>query len=62
MHLRKSAGITKSTLSLMVGIGRPFLNKIESGTANPRLEVIERLASALDTTPQDLITPRKRVS
>ncbi len=56
-RLRKRAGINKKTFCLMVGIGRPFLNRIEKGEANPRLSVIEDLAEALETTPQDLLTP-----
>lgn len=39
----------------MVGIGRPLLNKIENGTANVRLSLVEELASALDTTPYFLL-------
>ncbi len=57
MRLRKRAKINKKTFCLMVGIGRPFLNRIEKGEANPRLSVIEDLAAALETTPQDLLTP-----
>ena len=56
-RLRKRAKINKKTFCLMVGIGRPFLNRIESGQANPRLSVLESLAEALETTPQDLLTP-----
>ncbi len=39
----------------MVGIGRPQLNKIEKGTANIRLSVVEKLADALDTSPATLL-------
>ena len=56
-RLRRRAKINKKTFCLMVGIGRPFLNRIESGRANPRLSVLESLAEALETTPQDLLTP-----
>ena len=35
----------------MIGVGRPFLNKIENGLADPRLSVITKIADALDTTP-----------
>lgn len=56
-RLRKRAKINKKTFCLMVGIGRPFLNRIENGQANPRLSVLESLAEALETTPQDLLTP-----
>ncbi|RDB64327.1 XRE family transcriptional regulator [Gordonibacter sp. 28C] len=55
-RLRKQAKITKQKFALMVNVGRPFLNRIENGTADPRLSVILRLAAALDTTPQELLT------
>lgn len=55
-RLRKQAKLTKQKFALMVGVGRPFLNRIESGTGDPRLSIIRRLADALETTPQDLLT------
>lgn len=54
-RLRLKARINKRTFALMVGIGRPFLNKIESGLANPRLSIIVKMAEALDTTPLALL-------
>ena len=53
--LRKDERITKTRFAAMVGIGRPLLNKIENGTANVRLSLVEELASALDTTPHFLL-------
>lgn len=55
-RLRKRAKINKQTFALMVGVGRPFLNKIENGLANPRLSVIVKMADALETTPDYLLT------
>lgn len=54
-RLRTQARIKKKTFALMVGIGRPFLDRIESGTADPRLSVIVRMADALETTPEQLM-------
>lgn len=54
-RLRKEANINKKRFALMVGIGRPFLNKIENGTADPRLSVIVKMADALETTPGELL-------
>lgn len=56
-RLRKQAKITKQKFALMVGVGRPFLNRIENGTADPRLSVVRCFAEALESTPQELITP-----
>lgn len=55
-RLRTKARINKKTFALMVGIGRPFLNKIENGEANPRLSILEKMADALETTPEYLLT------
>lgn len=55
-RLRKQENINKKRFALMVGIGRPFLNKIESGKADARLSVIVKMADALGTTPIDLLT------
>ena len=54
-RLRKQANINKKTFALMVDIGRPFLNKIEKGIANPRLSVVVKMADALETTPGELL-------
>lgn len=60
-RLRTQANINKKQFALMVGIGRPFLNKIEYGTANPRLSVIVKMADALETTPGELLSdPREQ--
>lgn len=53
-HLRKAANISKKWFALMVGIGRPFLDKIEGGTADPRLSVVVKMADALETMPSEL--------
>lgn len=55
-RLRIKEGINKKTFALMIGIGRPFLNKIENGVADARLSVIVKMADALGTTPQELLT------
>lgn len=55
-RLRTDAKITKNRFALMIKVGRPFLNKIENARVNPRLDVIVRMADALETTPADLLT------
>lgn len=54
-RLRERGRITKTCFAAMVGIGRPQLNKIEKGTANVRLSMVEELADALETTPEKLL-------
>lgn len=58
-RLRRRSKITKTRFAEMLGIGRPLLNKIESGAANPRLGLICRMAEALGVSPQDLLAPPK---
>ena len=54
-RLRAEQRLTKQTFAMMVGIGRPLLDKIENGEADPRLSLIIRLADALSVTPEDLL-------
>lgn len=54
--LRKREKINKTRFSAMLGIGRPQLNRIENGTADIRLSLVEDLAEALDTTTEYLLT------
>lgn len=56
-RLRKGGKITKTRFAAMLGIGRPLLNKIEEGTANPRLGLICDMAGALDVSPGELLEP-----
>lgn len=58
-RLRTKAHIKKKTFALMVGIGRPFLDRIESGIADPRISIIVRMADALETTPEQLLAKPK---
>ena len=60
-RLRKLSKINKKTFALMVGIGRPQLDKIERGTADIRLSSIVRLADALEVTPVELLSPPEEV-
>lgn len=65
MRLRKRAGLTKKKFCLMVGVGRPYFNRVENGTADPRFSIVERFAEALEVHPLDLLvdpssaTPKK---
>lgn len=44
----------------MVDIGRPFLDKIESGKADVRISTLVKLAEALDVDPYDLLAPHEQ--
>lgn len=56
-RLRERSKITKTRFAQMLGIGRPLLNKIENGMANPRINLICQMAEALEVEPWELLMP-----
>ena len=44
---RKSTGLTQKQLSEKTGITQADISKLESGTANPSLRTLQRLASGM---------------
>lgn len=48
--LRSEANMSKNSFALMVGVSRKYLIDIESGKANPTVDMLERIAGGLDTT------------
>lgn len=53
--LRTAQGISQRQLSLMTGISRSYLWKIETGTADIGIDVLIKIARALDTQVCELI-------
>lgn len=56
-ELRRSRRISQAQLSKIAGIPRPTLANLESGSSNPTLSVLMRLASALQVLIEELIVP-----
>lgn len=56
-RLRVASLITKVDFAKRCGVGRPYLDKVERGEANPTLEYLERFAVALGVDPLCLLTP-----
>ena len=48
VKLRKKLGYTQEDISKATGIARPSIARIESGKNTPTLEVLTKLAGALD--------------
>lgn len=46
--LREAAGYSQESFAEMAGFGRSFYGRIERGEANVTLQVVARIASALD--------------
>ena len=44
---RKSQGITQEELAKRTGVSRPNISRFESGTYNPSLEMMVKIAAAL---------------
>lgn len=54
---RSSRQLSQAQLAKMAGIPRPTLAHLESGTANPTLSVLMRLASTLQVLIEELVAP-----
>ena len=52
--IRKDRGLSQTELAEMVQCTQSMVSKIESGEANPTLDLIEALAKALRTSPVSL--------
>ena len=52
---RREQHLSKTLLARMCGIGRPLLNKIESGESDIRISYVQRIADALSVSPLDLL-------
>ena len=49
--------ISKTDFCLMADISRPYLDLIEKGESNVSLDIIARLAAALEVEPSSLLEP-----
>lgn len=45
---RKERGMTQSDVSIVTGIQRPNISRLESGYYNPTLDMLVRLADSID--------------
>lgn len=54
-ELRKERGLSQVELAAKVGIDRSYMGFLERGERNPSLEVIAKIAEALNVTPDELL-------
>ena len=54
-ELRTSQGISQRRFALMVGTNQTYLWRIEKGTTNVGIDLLYRIARALDVRVRDLI-------
>ena len=53
--IRLAKGWTQEQLAFEAGVKRAYISEIESGKRNPSLDVVERLANALEVGPEELV-------
>ena len=53
--LRQKEGISQEDLADRAGLHRTYISLLERGLRNPSFTVITQLATALNTTPGDLV-------
>jgi transcriptional regulator with XRE-family HTH domain len=54
-RLRRAKSLSQDKLALEAGIHRTYIPGIEAGKRNPSIEVVEKLAIALDVSPGSLL-------
>ncbi len=59
---RKHSGMTQEELAAKAAITREYLARLETGRQDPRVSVIHRIARALGTTVDTLMSTRRRMS
>ena len=60
LFLRAKLRVSQANLAKRAGISRALLSSIEQGTANVTLDVLARLASALESSAAKLLEPVDR--
>ena len=60
LDARINAGMTQMELSQKSGISQADISRLEKGTRNPSLNLLKRLAEAMDSTLSIEFIPNKR--
>ena len=60
LNARINAGLTQVELSERTGISQADISRLESGTRNPSLALLKRLAEAMDSTLKIEFIPKRR--
>jgi transcriptional regulator with XRE-family HTH domain len=61
-QLRQGRNLSQEQLSRLSGVPRPTWSNLESGTANPTVSVLTKVAAALQVPLEELISPPKAVA
>lgn len=49
IHERQKMGLSQTELALRVGTKQPVISRLESGAGNPTIDLLRRVAKALNT-------------
>ena len=52
---RQALGLSQEKLAFLAGIDRTYMSEVERELANPTIEVVLKIASALDTSADKLL-------
>jgi transcriptional regulator with XRE-family HTH domain len=61
-QLREMRGMTQQQMAKLGGVPRPTWANLESGAANPTLSVLTKVATALQVTLEELVSPPRATS
>ena len=61
IQARKEAGLTQAELSQRTGISQADISRLENGSRNPSLALLNRLAEAMNTTLHIEFVPNKHL-
>ncbi len=62
LDARIQAGLTQTQLSEKSGISQADICRLEKGTRNPSIALLQRLATTMDSTLRIELVPNKRIS
>ena len=62
IRARKEAGLTQAKLSEKTGISQADISRLENGTINPSLALLNRIAEAVNSTLRIEFVPNKRLA
>ena len=58
-ELRESHGLTLTELAYLIGVTPSYISKLERGTRNPSLRVLQKLADLFGCTIDEIVEPTK---
>lgn len=61
-QLRQNRNMSQEQLSRLSGVPRPTWSNLESGTANPTVSVLAKVAAVLQVPVEELISPPKAIA